>query len=198
MDVLSPLIDLSVKSLVVLFPLTVGWLSFRRLALSTSSNAWIYAVMCLFSAVSAAGVAPWAVGLTTINLVSLGCALVCPALWVGVIMVCDTTQGRRYGPDPIADAAKQFVRPKAPEPAPLILENPDFPKPPEPIFRHREKPAAEPTAMPPSVASTGAQNILSLARGMRTNATSEKRRPKLLPAPPRSDYPFVDPSRSET
>ena len=63
MDVLSPLFHMVLRSLVVLFPLTVGWLAFRRLALSKSANAWIYAVICLFAAVTAAGVLPWTLGL---------------------------------------------------------------------------------------------------------------------------------------
>ena len=60
MDVVSPLIYLALKSLITLFPMTVVWLAFRRLALSKTDNAWIYAAMCIFAAVTSAGVLPWA------------------------------------------------------------------------------------------------------------------------------------------
>ena len=121
MNVFGPLLLVALKSLVVLFPLTVGWLAFRRLALSQSSNAWIYAAMCLFAAVTSAGILPWTLGLTGISWPLLALALVCPALWVGVILVCDVSRRPRYAPEPLTDAARLLLRRSQPKLAPLLL-----------------------------------------------------------------------------
>ncbi len=128
MDVLSPLFHLVLRSLVVLFPLTVGWLAFRRVALSKSGNAWVYAAICLFAAVTTAGVLPWTLGITAINWFLTLLALVCPVLWIGVLLICDVSRSSRYGPDPLMSAARAIAHRSAPRLAPLVLKNPEFKK----------------------------------------------------------------------
>ncbi|MDJ0638470.1 MAG: hypothetical protein QNJ20_06525 [Paracoccaceae bacterium] len=189
MDVLGPLILLVLRSLVVLFPMTVCWLAFRRLALSKSGNAWLYAAMCLFSAVTTAGVLPWALGLTPLSWLLLGLALICPVFWIITVVVCDVSRQSRYGPDVIAHVSKRITR-NSPKPIePLVLENPEPPSTPVPVFRHTEKVKERPKDRP--AVSTATRTILNLARDIRSNPTSESRRPKLL-APPKSDgLPFV-------
>ncbi len=193
MDVLSPLLHVVLRSLVVLFPLTVGWLAFRRLALSKSSNAWLYAAICLFAAVTAAGVLPWTLGLTGLNWVLVSVALLSPVLWIGVIVVCDVSRGHRYGNDPLIDAARSVVQKSAPKLAPLVLETPVLPDVTEPVFRHRA--TVRCPAKAPREFGQKTRTILSLARDIRGNPTSDRHRPKLLPPPVSKELPFLKDSR---
>lgn len=186
MDVLSPLFEVILRSLLVLMPLTVGWLAFRRLALSKSGNAWVYAITCLLAAVTAAGTLPWALGLTEANWVFLAIAIFCPAIWFGVVMLCDTARRREYGPDPVVATFLGLSRPhKAP---PLILESPveDHSRP---VFRH-SKPAS-PMPMATSKPSPTTRSLMTIAREIRENRTSDRRRPKLLPPPGGTELPFI-------
>lgn len=192
MDVFGPLLHLALKSLVVLFPLTVGGVAFRRLAMSTSSNAWIYAVMFLYAAAASAGALPWALGITQLNWLSVLLALSCPIFWIGVLMICDLSRGHSYGADPVIEVANRLIKRARPKPKPLVLENPDLSQPPVPVFRHRKEQREKPHFAPS--ASKHTRHVLALARDLRTNRTSEGRRPKLLPPPQTSDdLPFVTP-----
>ena len=132
MDVLSPLFQLLFRALVVVLPLTVGWLAFRRLMLSRTANAWIYAITCLFAAVTAAGLLPWTMGVAEGNGVLFFFSALSPAIWMSVIMICDPIGGSsiyetRDAPQP--QRAQDNV-------VPLILERPDWPDAPTPVFRH--------------------------------------------------------------
>ena len=189
MDVLSPLMHVVLKSLVVLFPLTVGWLAFRRLAISKSSNAWIYAVICLFAAVTAAGVLPWTLGLTGLNWVLVLMALISPVLWLGIILICDVSRSHRYGGDPLIEAARSVVQRPAQKLTPLVLDDPVLPEAPKPVFRHRA-PAPAPVEKPREV-SPATRTLLSLARDIRGNPSSDRRRPKLLPPPVSTELTFL-------
>lgn len=196
MDVLSPFLHVLLRSIVVLFPMTVGLLAFRRLALSRSANAWIYAVMCLFAAVTTAGVLPWTLGLTSLSWPLIFMALTCPMMWVAVIMLCDISRTHRYGPDPmlkifsllplqndekdryssLSDEAKRKIEPQSP------------------VFKHRDVCRSQITT--PSQRSKTTNTLLSLARDIRGNSNSDRRRPKLLPPPETKDLPFLSRSNS--
>lgn len=187
MDVLSPLFHLVLRSLVVLFPLTVGWLAFRRLALSKSANAWIYAVICLFASVTAAGVLPWTLGLTAINWPMTGLALICPAIWVGAILFCDIARVQRYGADPLLTLARSAFGERPEQADPLLLRPSDAAKP---VFRHVPRKQTRP-AKSKGARSAKAQTILRLARDIRGHPTSDRHRRKLLPPPEKAELPFL-------
>ena len=195
MDVLSPLMHLALKSLVVLFPMTVVWLAFRRLAMSKSDNAWIYAATCLFAAVTAAGILPWALGIAPLNWVLLGLAVLCPVFWVATIAICDMSRAPRYRPDALADTAKTIVERTKVKLPPLLLSNPETAETAPVMFRHRKRgPEKEKRQKQRSEATN---TIINLARDIRYNASSEGRRPKLLPPPAdRRDMPFLKNRRS--
>lgn len=187
MDVLSPLLELLLRSALVLLPLSVGWLAFRRLALSKSGNAWIYAVTCLLASVTVAGTLPWALGITSVSWIFLALALFCPALWFGVVVLCDLNRRREYGPDPMVDALMSLRPPrKAP---PLVLEHP-VEEENVPVFRHSRPPPA-PIPMARSKPNPTSRTIMSIAREIRGNRTSDSRRPKLLPSPEGRELPFL-------
>lgn len=192
MDVLGPVFHVLVKSLVVFFPLTVCWLAFRRLALSKSDNAWIYAGMCLLSAVTAASAMPWMLGLTGISWPITLLALLCPALWVAAILVCDVPRGRNYGHDPLFQTARKIGEKSVTKLGPLLLGPLDRMPEEEPVFRHSKKPA-RPTASKPA-RSQATRALLRLTRDIRDNATSERRRRKLLPPPEPTQLPFLQQS----
>lgn len=180
--------------MVILFPLTVGWLAFRRLALSKSSNAWIYAAICLLSAIAMAGVLPWGLGMTGLNLSLLALALACPALWIATLFIVDMKRVSRYGPDPLFSTARAVAERAAPKLAPLVLGEADRARAPAPMFRHRPK-CTDPEHKTPA-RSTATTTLLQLARDIRGNATSERRRPKLLAPPQDGELPFLPKSRN--
>lgn len=190
MDVLIPLFHLVLRSLVVLFPLTVGCLAFRRLALSKSDNAWIYAATCLFAAISSAGVLPWALGMTSINWIMNLLALCCPGIWIGVLLICDVSRSHRYSQDPIVWTARFFFAKPEQELVAETGEAHTAPAVPPPVFQH--KPKTFPKVSTKSYeASNSASTIVALAREIRGNRTSDRRRPKLLPAPKSRELPFL-------
>lgn len=194
MDVFSPIFQLLFRSLVILLPATIGWLAFRRLVISKSGNAWIYAVSCLFAAVTAAGLLPWALGLAKVSWVFFLLSAFCPAIWIGVVTVCDMSRRTLYGPDPVADTVLTFSSRQ--KPAPLVLENPELPGAPIPVFRHRSTDTGvdtfTPCALPAKIEpAPEKRSLMSVAREMRGNDTSDARRPRLLPAPDIGRLPFI-------
>lgn len=191
MDVLSPFLHVLLRSIVVLFPMTVGLLAFRRLALSKSANAWIYAVMCLFAAVTTAGVLPWTLGLTSLNWLLLFMALVCPLMWIGVIMLCDISRAHPYGPDPMLKlfGALPLRTEDGDRYSSLSQEARRKIEPQSPVFKHRKNDRGLKASQ--SQRSNTTNTLLSLARDIRGNATSDRRRPKLLPPPETQDLPFL-------
>ncbi len=193
MDVLSPLLQLLLRAVIIVLPLSTGWLALRRLLLSRSTNAWVYAVTCLFAAITVAGLMPWALGLDRVSWVFFLFAAFSPAIWVGVILLCDIHHGGApYDAGTTPEDAPVFTTNQ--RPAPLILENPDWPGAPMPVFRHAgEKGGTRPASMPRRARQQEpAKSLMSVAREMRGNVNSEGRRPKLLP-PPRNDFdlPFL-------
>lgn len=187
MDVLDPFFGLALRSLVVLFPLSVGWLAFRRLALSKSGNAWLYAAMCIFSVTVAAGTMPWALGLTSLNWFFVVLSFLCPALWIGVIALCDISRINRYDQKPFLTIVRSVAETSS---VPLLLKNPQLPSEPKPVFRHKTT-TPEVKEVKNAGMSPSAKNILSLARDIRGNANSDKRRPKLLPSPASTSLSFL-------
>jgi len=191
MDVLSQLFSLLFRSLVVLLPLTTAWLALRRLVLSRSSNAWIYATTSLFAAATVAGILPWSLGIAQTSWIFFIFAAFCPAIWIGVIMLCDGPRISNYESDDLLaempDAATTF---KSRQPiAPLVLENPDWPDEPVAVFRHRASAAPAPTVGQPQ--DPPRRSLVAIAREMRGNVNSEARRPKLLPPPELDELPFL-------
>ena len=192
MDILSPLIQLIFRALVVVLPLTIGWLAFRRLMLSRSSNAWIYALTCMFAAVTAAALMPWTLGIGTANWIFFLFSAAAPVVWFGVIVICDPLRQSNYDREGVIEIAEERVASRAERP--LVLEHPNWPEAPVPVFRHAANPANLPVAPKPvKEVEKGPKSLLSVARGMRGNATSEARRPRMLPAPElgEGDLPFL-------
>lgn len=195
MDVLGIVFMLFFRSFIVLLPLTIVWLSFRRLTKSQGGNTWIYALTCLFALATTAGLLPWALGLTQAVWLFFVLAAFCPAIWVGVITVCDLSRGETYGVySERAEEEPIFKSRHTPsKPAPLVLENPQLQEAPIPVFRHGTndtgKVAYAPNPLPPvlqepkPVTVTGPRSALAIAREMRGRDTSDERRPRLLPSP---------------
>ena len=198
---LGPLVFILIKTFVLILPLTVFWLAVRRLALSSSANAWLYAATSIFSFLTALGLAPWVFGGTSHPVFFVFSAMA-PAIWYGVVTLCNSTRSTGYD----SDLERTFLRfadlariPRRSEP--LVLEDPEWPEVPLPVFRHsRPDSIAEPAETAPkpeapgrdiatriSRASEGAWTLLSVARNMRGHASSERRRIKLLPPPDRAE-----------
>jgi len=202
MDVLSPLFHLVFRALVVVIPMTVGLLSFRRVLLSQTSNAWIYATTCLFASITAIGLLPWALGLASPNSVFFLFAVISPIIWITVIMACDPNQTPSHY-DGELDEASETAQSTTPETKifsfrrrPLVLEQPEWPDAPVAIFRHSDLPVALRMRDGSSLEDHSEQrSIMTVARGMRGNANSDARRPKMLPAPKNADLrlPFLPP-----
>ncbi len=197
MDVLSPLLELLFRALVVVLPLTVTFLSFRRLLLSQSSNAWIYAATCLFTSVTTIGLLPWTLGFAEASSLFFLFSAISPLVWMSVIMLCDpislTSNYDREDDALDVDTPEEPVIPLRKRP--LVLEKPDWPEAPVAVFRHAASDTADPTPSAAKMAddTSAGRALLSIARGMRGNETSDARRPKMLPAPKGRDLhlPFL-------
>lgn len=216
MDALTLVLLFLFKSFVVLLPVVVGGLAFRRLTKSKTSNAWIYAVTCLFAAVTAAGLLPWAVGLSASSWGFFVLAAFCPAVWFAVTTICDVSRNSSYETEIEDIPTVLFKAYRKAAPAPLLLNEPlkvkeqleDMPRP---VFIHNEPantdaPSEPKTDAAPTVATIdapidpeedvavqpiGEKSVLDVAREMRRNKSSEERRPKLLPAPSIGKMPFI-------
>ncbi len=153
MDALALLVHLIFKTFFLALPVGVAWLAFRRLSMSESQNAWLYSAVALFSSVSAAGLAPWALGFTGVSWLVLIAALMCPLLWMATVLLCDLRQ-RSYGDEDATDwVIERFTSSRAEPEArsfepPLVLRAPivEAEAPAEevmPVFRH-VRPEEEP------------------------------------------------------
>ena len=204
MDVLGIVLMLLFRSFIVLLPLTIVWLSFRRLAKSQGGNTWIYALTCLFALVTTMGLLPWALGLAQTAWLFFVLAAFCPAIWIGVITVCDLSRREMYGvySERAEDEPMFKSRQTSRKPTPLVLENPKVPDAPIPVFRHRgEEPgevAYSPDPLPPVVQEPkqspvlGPRNTMSIVREMRGRDSSDARRPRMLPSPDMKQIPFAE------
>lgn len=207
METLTLLLQLVFRSFVVLLPIVVGGLAFRRLALSKSSNAWVYAVTCLFAAVTTAGLLPWVLGTGISNWIFFVLAAFCPGVWYTITIICDVSRGGSYSSDSDVVQTVLFKASRKAAPAPLLLNDP-IKDVPIPVFSHHA-PAKMPVApvsplvlhaesrRPPvetpenSLPEKRKKSVLDVAREMRRNASSEDRRTKLLPAPSLNELPFI-------
>ena len=192
MDALTLILQLAFRSLVILLPVLIGWLAFRRLTKSRSSNAWIYAVSCLFAAVTTAGLLPWAVGLSASSWVFFVFAAFCPAIWFGVTTICDVSRHTTYDvelEDPLSVLFKAHRR----KPNPLLLVEPlgDAPAVQEfsrTTLANTDAPAIVAVEKPEPIKE---RSVLEVARAMRRNKSSEDRRPKMLAAPLVKEIPYI-------
>ena len=211
MDALTLLLQLFFTSFVILLPIVVGGLAFRRLTKSKTSNAWVYAVTCLFATVTTAGLLPWALGLNASSWFFFVLAAFCPAMWFAITTICDVSRKGSYDVD-FADMPTVLFKTQqktAASVAPLVLNNPVVDTP-APIFSHRgptaniDAPSRKPVLVKGETQEIGAvdvietappvigkKSVLDVAREMRRNKSSEERRPKLLPSPTVQELPFI-------
>ena len=181
------MIALVIKTYIMVLPTTVAFLAFRRLALSGSANAWLYAATGVFALLTTLGLLPWGLGLGSSHPVFFVFAAMAPAIWYGVVVLCNSTRTMAYDSDlertfvHIASIVREAARPR-----PLLLEEPSWPDAREPVFRHSGQAAPAEHAAPGPVArkvSEPTRSVIDIARSMRGNASSEGRRIKLLPPP---------------
>lgn len=175
------LFDLFSRAVVLSLPLAVALLAFRRLLISQSSNVWVYALAVGYASFSVLGLMPWALGLQPVSAVFIVLAMICPLLWMAIVVVCGIGRSSGYDLDSLDLEDDTAI----PAPPPLILRDPIVPEP-VAVFRHHRRPAP----LAPALSS----DVVSVARSMRGRASSETRRgPKLLPPPKPShpDLPFV-------
>lgn len=199
MDAFALLINLVAKTFFLGLPLGVAWLALRRLMMSKTLNAWIYAGVGLFAASTAAGLAPWALGFQPLAWIFLIFAFLCPPLWLATVVLCGMGRMSGYDAEAIEEPAA-FER-EAPKEklAPLVLEEPILPEPerteraPKPVFKtHR---SALRTARDLASARLKSEpddcHVLEVARSMRGNPNTSKRRMRPLLPPPHamSDLP---------
>lgn len=194
MEAVMLLVQLIAKTLFLAVPFGVAWLAFRRLALSETSNAWIYAGSGLFAAFTAAGLAPWAFGIGPVGWLYFVFAALCPPIWLCVVVVCGIGRPPVYDA-PQDDTAEDWIAPfRIPTPKkPLILEGPDWPDAPRPTFRHRDLISGHANQNLPLIEAEPEKGMLDVARNMRGNATSAGRRLRPLLPPPdaMSDLPHL-------
>ncbi|QMU57770.1 MAG: hypothetical protein GKR98_05905 [Boseongicola sp.] len=205
MNAVTLLIQIVLKTILLSVPFATAWLSFRRLALSRSANGWLYAASGLFAAFTTAGLAPWAFGFAPFNWLFIVFALICPVLWLGIVVVCGLDRTFEYDArvaeddEVIDEPVLSFRSAHAPKP-PLILEKPEWPDAPKLLFRHggHKANAANDQNTPSAIDYRG---VLAVARDMRGRENSENRRLRPLLPPPDAmsdlkDLPFLRPSRS--
>lgn len=201
MNALALLIQLVAKTFFLGLPLAVAWLALRRLMLSKTTNAWIYAGAGLFATFTAVGLAPWALGFQHLSWPFLILAFLCPPVWLATVVLCG--MGRVSGYDIAgiqADAMPEAgIEPPKARPAPLMLEKPIWPEPEQPtvttnpVFRtHRSiLRNARDMASTRLKSDPEDRSVLDVARSMRGNPNTSKRRMRPLLPPPHamSDVP---------
>ena len=198
----AAVVQIFVRSFLLLIPISVAALACRRLWLSRSENAWLYAGMTLLGTVAAVGLVPWAIGFGSVSATIVFLALLSPVFWLGTVLLCD---------DPASSSAYDEVeevvelpvfQSRKAKPGPLVLEGADWPDMPKAQFNRAfradtieakiHEGEAE-KALP--VISKNTRALISIVRDMRANPNSESRRPKLLPPPKNraslSEMPFI-------
>ena len=137
---------------------------------------------------------PWTLGVGSASWLFFMFSALSPVIWMGVVMICDPVNQASYYDREDKDVSAEtpvFTSREAPEKhRPLILEKPDWPDTPTPVFRHAK---AMSNAAPPTEDQKSRKTLLSVAKSMRGNDSSEPRRPRLLPSPDRygNDLPFL-------
>ena len=193
MDAAALLLHLVAKTFFLGLPLAVAWLAFRRLTLSNSINAWIYAGMGLLAVSTAAGLAPWAFGFQQVSWVFLILAFLCPPLWLATVIVCGMNRVSGYDTPEAAPESSVPASQNTPRLAPLLLEQPILPVSKSPVFRtHRSiLRNARDMAGARIKSEPEDRSVLDVARSMRGNANTSKRRLRPLLPPPHamSDLP---------
>ena len=151
---------LLVKLGLVLLPATAFWLSTRRLVRSRTANAWLYAATSVFSLVTLLGLAPWAFGIGKSHPLFFVLAAIAPAIWYGVVTLCNSTRHLRYDSDLERTVINVLSRlnEHRPKLAPLILERPEWPDAPKPVFRHSRPPNSSATSQRPANVEDDAPN----------------------------------------
>lgn len=175
------LFDLLSRAFVLSIPIAVGVLAFRRLLISQTTNAWVYALAVGYASFSALGLMPWSLGLQPVSATFMVLALICPLLWIAIIFVCGLGQNAPYDLDTLEEAEAM----PPPELPTLLLRNPVLPEH-VPVFRHYRSPERAPRNL--------ASEVVNVARSMRGRETSEARRVRKLLPPPRPeppDLPFL-------
>lgn len=205
---LGLLFSFAIKTAILIASLSVTYLSLRRFLISKSSNAWLYSAVFLLSFVTTLGLSPWLLGFGETHPIFLLFVTMLPAIWYGVVMLCNSTRAISYDSElaPVFHRIVTLANMRNHSEAPLVLEEPQWPDAPWPVFRH--VPAETPVIMQ-SIASKPKPNgsrvsdatlaLLSVARSMRSHASSERRRTKLLPPPSRTareSMPFLRTSKS--
>ena len=179
------LIPLALRAAILSVPVAVLLLAMRRLLLSETSNAWVYALTVCYAVFSLAGLLPWALGLAELSWQFLGLGMTSAPLWLCVVTVSGLGRSTSYRLSrDTGDASDQ------PGPPPLLLTTPREPEErygPEPVFRHHRSRSER-------LDTSTERSVLAIARAMRGRASSEARRVRKLlppPAPDASDLPFL-------
>lgn len=179
-------VTLILRAAIVAVPVAIGLLALRRLFLSETLNAWVYALMVGYSAFSVTGLLPWALGFTGISPVFVLAALAAAPIWIAIVVVCGLGRRDHYDLDDLIEVDETE------SPNPLVLTNPILPPAadiadPVPVFRHHRRIESAPK-------SNADAGVLSVARAMRGRASSEARRVRKLlppPSPEAPDLPFL-------
>ena len=190
MSAVELLFAVLIRAFILALPIGVAILAFRRLEISTTSNMWVYALICGFSAFTAAGLLPWALAFQPPQTAFLLSAVLSPPLWMAVVVVLGVGRRDRYEPAP--GAPLEAEEPPMPRIKPtLVLTDPVAPPAPVPLFRHHRPAKPKPADTPLAFAEH--KSLLSVARDMRGLKTSEERRSRRLLPPPGAlgDLPFV-------
>ena len=198
----------ALKTAILIASLSVTYLSLRRFLMSKSSNAWLYSAVFLLSFITTLGLSPWLLGFGESHPIFLLFATMLPAIWYGVVILCNSTRLISYDSElaPVFHRIVTLANTRSRSEAPLVLEEPQWPDAPWPVFRHvpvQTPPITESKASKlnqhGSRVSDATQVLLNVTRSMRSHSSSERRRTKLLPPPSRTRreaMPFLGASKS--
>jgi hypothetical protein len=205
---LGLLFSFAIKTAILVASLSVTYLSLRRFLMSKSSNAWLYSAVFMLSFLTTLGLSPWLLGFGQTHPIFLLFATMLPAIWYGVVLLCNSTRAISYDSElaPVFHRIVTLANARNRNLATLVLEEPQWPDAPWPVFRHA---APETSAIPEPMVSKPTPNgsrvsdathaLLNVARSMRNHASSERRRTKLLPPPSRTGreaMPFLRAGKS--
>jgi hypothetical protein len=201
-------LSFALKTVILIASLSVTYLSLRRFLMSKSSNAWLYSAVFLLSFLTTLGLSPWLLGFGESHPIFLLFATMLPAIWYGVVMLCNSTRAISYDRElaPVFHRIVTLANTSSRSQEPLVLEEPKWPDAPWPVFRH------VPVQTPPiseskesrlnqhgSRVSEATHALLTVTRSMRGHPSSERRRTKLLPPPSRTGreaMPFLRAGKS--